>query len=43
MKRNLTDKFIRSIKPAPAGKSIDHWAAQRAMPTAARFIEICAC
>lgn len=25
MKRNFTDKFIRSLKPARAGKSYEHW------------------
>jgi len=25
MKRVLTDKFIRSLKPAPAGKRVDYW------------------
>lgn len=28
MKRNLTDKFVRSLKAAPPGKRVEHWDAK---------------
>lgn len=25
MKRTFTDRFVRYLKPAPAGKRVEHW------------------